>query len=171
MIQLAFEPAYDPYHAAFRVLQQVTFHNWAPVPIPRLKVLDLYLAEPARCTEIRLSGKLRASAKLAAECQPSIYGRRPASTAMFNRMSPIQDAAIQTLVLQGILDGDAFGQKLALRTELLLSDALEARILEINASLVNLLTFLCKDLEAIPFDGIKGLKDRTGLGEYRYDVS
>ncbi len=169
MIQLAFEPAFDPFHTAFRVLRQLEFRNDETVAINRMKILDVYMAEPVRCTEIRLAGPLRRAARLAAACQLPQYGRRPTTNALFNRMIPIQDAAIQTLVSRCFLDGDAYSQGQALRTELPLSDALVTRITNVNIAQKALMTFLCRDLDAVPTDGTKGLKDRTGLSEYRYD--
>lgn len=169
MIQLAFDPAYDPFHAAFRVLLQITYRRSIPIQLSRLKILDLYLVEPQRCLEIRLTGDLKKAARKAAQYQLPTYGHRPGSRALFDRMGPMQDAAIQTLVMQGVLDGDAFGKGAALKGEQLVGEKLQSRIdraIKENAGLLKFLT----DLDEIPFNGIKGLKDRTGLGEYRYDV-
>ncbi len=85
-------------------------------------------------------------------------------------MSPMQDAAIQTLVMQGLLDADAFSNGMAQRTEAPLSTKLSARIASSNESQKNLMTFLLLDLGEIGFNGPNGLKARTGLGEFRYDL-
>lgn len=170
MIQLAFEPAFDPFHAAFRVLRLVAYKGRTPTQLMRLKVLDLFLVEPRRCLEIRLSPPLKRAAKLAATNQPTIYGQRPSSTVLFNRMSPMQDAAIQTLVSQGFLDGDAFSQGQILVGDITIPRNLAARIAHVNVLQASLMKFLYSDLDDVPLDGPKGLKDRTGLGEYRYDI-
>jgi hypothetical protein len=169
MIQLAFDPAYDPFHAAFRFLRQIEFREGSPIEILRLKILDLYLLEPKRCLEIRLNGELKKKARRAAEFQPPTYGHRPGTKALFDRMGPMQDAAIQTLVMQGILDGDAFGQGKIVRGEQPLSAKLMDRISDANNSQTDLMNFLT-ELDQLPFNGAKGLKDRTGLGEFRYDL-
>jgi hypothetical protein len=170
MIQLAFEPAFDPFHSAFRILRQTEYRSASPVAITRAKILDVYIIEPARCLEIRLSGPLKKSAKLAAIHQPAVYGQRPATPVLFGRMSPMQDAAIQTLVLQGLLDGDAFGQGQLLKGDTPLPPDLASRIAAANMDNASLMSFLCRDLDELPLDGPKGLKDRTGLGEFRYDI-
>lgn len=169
MIQLAFEPAFDPFHAAFRVLRLAACKGGEPTQLMRLKVLDLFLVEPRRCLEIRVPPRLKKAAKLAADNQPAIYGQRPSSTVLFNSMSPMQDAAIQTLVSQGFLDGDAFSQGQILLGEIAVPSNLAYRITNVNVLQDTLMKFLCKDLEEIPLNGPKGLKNRTGLGEYRYD--
>ena len=170
MIQLAFEPAYDPFHSAFRMLRQVVFKKGKPLLIPRLKINDLYIAEPRRCLEIRLAGELKKAARKAAACQQATYGQRPSATNLFDRMAPMQDSAIQTLVNQGLFEADSFEQNLAALSERPLPAPLLARIRKANDSQADLLTFLLIDLEAVPFDGSNGLKDRTGLSEYRYDI-
>ncbi|SRR5258706_3236584 len=170
MIQLAFEPAFDPFHAAFRIFRQVVYRPGVPVQIMRIKILDLYLVEPRRCLDIRLPPQLKKPAKLAALNQPAIYGQRPSSAVLFNRMSPMQDAAIQTLVIQGMLDGDAFSQGQIIQGDTRVPEVLEARIRDVNVRQESLMSFLCKDLDGIALDGPKGLKDRTELGEYRYDI-
>jgi hypothetical protein len=170
MIQLAFEPAFDPFHCAFRLLRQLEFGMSKPVFLPRLKVLDVFVAEPRRCLDIRLQGDPKKAARLAAKCQKPTYGHRPSKQAFFNRMSPMQDAALQTLVTQGFFDQRAFENKLAQRTDKNLPEALLNRITTKNDDEAPLMEFVVQALNAVPFEGAGGLKDRTGLGEYRYDI-
>lgn len=170
MIQLAFEPAFDPFHGAFRLLRQLEYGDAKPFFIPRLKILDVFVAEPRRCLDIRLQGEPKKAARLAAKCQRPTYGHRPSKQALFNRMSPMQDAALHTLVIQGFLDQNAFGNKFAQRTSLAVPEQLYTRIAAVNLDEAPLMDFIVHALGAIPFDGAAGLKDRTGLGEYRYDI-
>lgn len=169
MIQLAFEPAFDPFHAAFRMLRQTEYAGEGPVYIPQMKILDVYVAEPRRCVEIRAPQQLKSAAKRAAACQRSTYGKRPSTNALFDRMSPMQDAAIETLVLQGFFDGDAFSQRKALRTEKPLPEGLVSQLRARNTADADLMSFL-RELSEFPFNGPQGLKARTGLAEYRYDL-
>lgn len=171
MIQLAFEPAFDPFHAVFRILRQIDHRSGHAVTVERAKILDVYVVEPARCIEIRLSGPPKKAARLAATQQPTVYGQRPSTPVLFSRMSPMQDAAIQTLVLQGLLDADAYGQGKLLKGEIPLPENLATRIRNANGEQVPLMSFLCTVLDDIAMDGPKGLKSRTGLGEFRYDLA
>ena len=170
MIQLAFDPAFDPFHAAFRFLRQAAFIGDRHLPITRSKLLDFFVAEPRRCLGIRLPPALKSAAKKAAECQVATYGHRPSAPSLFNRMSPMQDAAIQTLVIHGILDGDAFTRGFFALSENPLPPALADRVEKSNLDQFVLMDFLCNKLDNIPYDGINGLKHRTGIGEYRYDL-
>ncbi|TXN13858.1 hypothetical protein FV219_04205 [Methylobacterium sp. WL122] len=170
MIQLAFEAAYDPFHAAYRILRQLVFRDGMVLPVTRAKILDVFIAEPQRCQEIRLSNPFKKSARAAAKCQMVIYGRRPPTSLFFNRMSPMQDAAIQTLVNRDILDVSAYKAGLLAYGRLKIEGKLLDRILLSNAEQIDLMKFLCCDLDQLPLGGANGLKDRTHLGEYRYDL-
>lgn len=170
MIQLAYEPAFDPFHTAFRLLRQADTKELPRGRIERVKILDVFMAEPRRCLKIRVPQKFKKSAAKAAACQPPTYGRRPTTNALYNRMSPMQDAALQTLVLHGLLDADAFAEGWVLRTEFDLSEALQRRITSVDIAQADLTSFLFSELNSIPLDGANGLKDRTGIGEYRYDI-
>jgi hypothetical protein len=81
----------------------------------------------------------------------------------------MQDAAIQTLVLQGLLAHGPFENGEALRSDRELDSNLRARVDRANSIDRDLLGFL-QDLDEIPFNGPSGLKARTGIGEYRYDL-
>jgi hypothetical protein len=78
----------------------------------------------------------------------------------------MQDAAIQTLVMQGVLDGDAFGMGQVRLVEEALPVELSMKVQAANADQSDLMTFLFNDLDAVPFEGLNGLKDRTGLGSF-----
>lgn len=82
----------------------------------------------------------------------------------------MQDAALQTLVLKGLLDADAFTCGLFAMTAKPLPADLTARIADSNLKQHDLMEFLCVRLDNIPYDGVNGLKHRTHLGEYRYDI-
>ena len=170
MIQIAFEPAFDPFHTTFRLLQQLEYRGRQQVEIARLKILDVFVAEPRRCMDIRLPLNLKKVGKSAAACQSATYGHRPSKQVFFNRMVPIQNAALQTLVMKKFLDDVEFQKGFALRTIQPLPDELRHRIEEVNGVELALLDFLVNKLDVIPFHGLGGLKDRTGLGEYRYDL-
>lgn len=154
MIQLAFEPAFDPFHCAFRLLRQAEMQADSATKIERVKILDVFVAEPRRCSNIRVPPQLRKAAGRAAACQHPTYGSRPATSSFFDRMSPMQDAAIQTLVLHGLFDADAFDERHVLRTNFALNEDLKHRIEIANTNQQSLMSFLFRDLDSIPLDGI-----------------
>jgi hypothetical protein len=73
--------------------------------------------------------------------------------------------------MHGFLGAEAFGEGVAALTDRILPDGLSRRIEVANASQQKLLEFLFVQLDEIPFGGPGGLKDRTHLGEFRYDIT
>lgn len=88
MIQLAFEPAFDPFHGAFRLLRQAIFRGSKYSTVSRAKLTDFFVAEPRRCLDIRVPPALKGAAKRAAATQVPTYGRRPSASNLFNRSRP-----------------------------------------------------------------------------------
>ncbi|MDA9918524.1 hypothetical protein N9D37_01365 [Erythrobacter sp.] len=169
MIQISFEPAFDPYHTAFRFLAQ-TRYVAEPIAAQRARIFDIYVLEPFRVKDIRVPQKLKSKAKAAANCQRPLYGRRPSSQSLYNRMRPIHDAALQTLALHGAMNMTTFEHdKLNLVSSWLSTKAVSAIDREVER-LEPLLEFLHETLAEFSFDGVGGIKDRTKLGEFKYDV-
>ena len=85
-------------------------------------------------------------------------------------MEGIQQAALQTLCLQGFFDRDSFLEGRIRAGQRNLPDELRFFITEKNSQDAVLLTFLFDNLLSFDFDGPDGIKARTGLMEYRYDA-
>lgn len=169
MIQLAYQPAYDPYHTAFRLLRLTMGKPTAAFKIDQLRILDFYLAFPSLVSDIE--GLKRKVKTAGLDEIPPAYGELPSAGVIFRQMAPIQEAAIQTLCLQGIFDFDkeAFFTGSVSLLEARLSDQLLSSVFKKNQEEQNLMAFLLSVLFELPLDGPNGLKHRTGLMEHRYD--
>lgn len=169
MIQIAYQPAYDPYHTAFRLLRLTAAQPRKSFKIEQLRILDFYLAFPSFVLSIE-GMKLKVK-RAGLNESPDMYVDLPSAIAIFRQMAPIQDAAIQTLCLQGIFD---FEKETFLKSHIRLSDRglpkpLVEPVTERNREENVLIDFLLNELYQIPLEGVKGLKHRTGLLEHRYD--
>ena len=169
MIQIAFEPAYDPYHTAFRFLLQGKYAAES-IQIAKARIVDIFVLEPFRIERIRVPNSMRRSKSLAVSCQPPFYGQRPSTQSLFNQARAIQDAALQTMALRGLISLDKFelGQLRVIEENF--PKEMSILINEQTEKLRPALQFLLDDLGQFPFDGRGGMKDRTQLGEFKYDV-
>jgi hypothetical protein len=79
MIQLSFQPAFDSFHAVYRILRLGTIINqFGPLHIDFVRILDFYLLFPFRIGEIRLHPQHRKFKKLAAShLSAKPYGHGP----------------------------------------------------------------------------------------------
>ena len=168
MIQLAYQPAYDPFHTVLRLIRIALFLQ-AP-SVEQARIADFYLSFPTRLGEVTFPKGLRGRLRGALAQAPATYGTPPADEMVIRRMRPIQDAAIQTLVGSGSFDADAYETGTLKLDEAAVSESLMKRAGALNdeqAALVGLLRDL---INAVPLEGENGLKHRTGLGEHRYDA-
>ncbi|WP_298330323.1 ABC-three component system middle component 5 [Asticcacaulis sp.] len=172
MIQLSYQAAFDPYHAAFRLLRlAVLLESAGAVTKTAAKIIDFFILFPFRIDEITFTQKHRKFKRLAkkyAYTRP--YGLQPSPRAIFQRMTALQDASIDTLTAHGYLDVEAANRDL-FRLGASLPQDLRDRIEAANAhvSQKELVEFVLA-ISEYPVPGPSGLKARSGLMEYRYDA-
>jgi hypothetical protein len=169
VIQLAYQPAYDPFHTVLRLIRIADFIK-TPPSVAQMRISDFYLSFPARLNDVKFPRGMRGRLKSALANAPVSYGAAPADETVMRKMRPIQDAAVQTLVGNGSLDHAAFeAGTIALDPESV-SEKLLARARALNGEQEALLGLIRDLIAAVPLEGVDGLKHRTGLGEHRYDA-
>lgn len=170
-MQLTYEPAFDPLHSIFRALR-LREALGASFRLPRdlFRILDFYLLYPTGLRHMPLRSihlKLKRLAASTKRAEP--YGPRPGDPILFERMRPFQDAAVETLALQGFLSTDALGKGWVENAGKPIPAILAGRVETANSSEGNLLSAL-RAIAQYPLEGPNGLKDRSGLLEHRYDA-
>src|SRR5574344_1838724 len=97
MTQLCYQPAFDPFHAIYRLLRlRDSVLRIVALPTDHIRILDYYLLLPFRMDCVRLQPKHRKFKKLSdtySYAKP--YGEIPEDRVLFNRMSAIQTAALE----------------------------------------------------------------------------
>jgi hypothetical protein len=172
MIQLTFQPAFDPFHAVFRTLRLrpiITQHG--PLHRDHVRIVDFYLLFPFRIAGIRLAPQHRKYRKLAKEYEEKKpYGNQPEDSSVFARMELMQLAALDTLAKRNLLNPERWALGEVAATSISTPAPLGARIEEVNAQEADLVAFLEILVSDYEFLGPHGLKDRTHLAESRYDA-
>ncbi|AMX95904.1 MULTISPECIES: ABC-three component system middle component 5 [Mesorhizobium] len=172
MTQLSFQPAFDAFHAVFRFLRlRNVLGPSEALAYDKLRILDFYLLFPHKVRDIRLTAQHQKFKKLSdryAFTKP--YGELPDARLVFERMRPMQAAAIQTLAAKSLVSVDALAQKEVRATGSTIPRSLAERVAEINESQSDLMDFLATLASDYPLQGDNGLKARTGLLEHRYDA-
>ena len=172
MIQFTFQPALDPFHSIFRLLRlRRLFPERAPLHRDHVRILDFYLLFPFRIGSIRFQRQdmhFRSLARRYEQSKP--YGEQPEDRIIFNRMEPMQIAALETLSKRELIEPDEWKVAAVAPTATLVPEQLAARIEELNAQEPDLISFLEVLASRYELLGSDGLKARTGLLEYRYDA-
>jgi hypothetical protein len=97
------------------------------------------------------------------------YGAMPDDNSIFARMELFQRAAAISLVQSGHLSAEAWETDEVAFTTLQLPTLLAARCTTLNVRMADIMNILCQIQARYTLGGRDGLKDRTGLLEYRYD--
>jgi hypothetical protein len=172
MIQLTFQPAFDPFHAVFRSLRlHHIIEQYGPLHRDQVRIVDFYLLFPFRIAGVRLlrqHGKYRKLAQDYEQKKP--YGNQPEDSNVFARMELMQLTALDTLAKHDLISSERWEQGEVAGTLTRIPLPLRPRIAEINAEEVDLLEFLEVLVSEYEFLGPNGLKSRTHLLESRYDA-
>ena len=170
MIQLTYQAAFDPFHAIFRLLRLWPVLKRGPLPYDSVRILDFYLLFPFRVSEFRFLRphlKYRILASGYADTKP--YGEQPDSRSVFIRMAPMQNAALNTLAANGMIDEDQLIVGWVQIKEVSLPGDVAERVKAANERQSDLMEFLSVLATEYELQGPNGLKARSGLLEHRYD--
>jgi hypothetical protein len=172
MIQLSYQQAFDPFHAVYRLLRlRNLIRQRGHLHVDAVRILDFYLLFPFRADAIRLAPQHRRFKKLSFQYESTRpYGAQPEDRTIFERMEPMQTAALETLAVRHLIDPDELIMGRVTTTSEALPEELAQRIEDANgqdAPLMDFLSTLASDYDLI---GPHGLKARTGLLEHRYDA-
>lgn len=170
---LTYEPAFDPLHTMFRAFR-LREGLGQPFRLPRdlFRILDFYLLFPASLQNVRFRPEhQRLKRQAAGTKRAPPYGQRPNDAMLFERMRPFQNAALDTLALQGFFSNEALNEGWVAPGEKPWPPELALRVEATNAEEANLIAALRTMASEYLLEGANGLKDRTGLLEHRYDAA
>lgn len=166
---LVYHPVGDPYHCAFRLLSVLLELASPKIEWEKLRILDFYMLFPHLLKEVRVPDELKGAKAQLKEIAPP-YETLPSPKRLMFELSKIQDNAVKSLVAKGIIDRGAFVEEMVLLNAFVVPQKLRDHITNHEQRNTFWYKFLVSDFLAIPLLGIKGLKERTGLMEYRYDI-
>lgn len=165
---LIYHPAYDAYHCVFRMLVVINAVQFLETDKARL--LDFYLIFPSAISKIRLPQNLASGRKIAKDLKNS-YRDPINSVSSFRELHQIQLAALKCIAASGLIDINKFSKGIIERTEQPIPEFLLLQIKNFIVTQGDIAKFILNDLSALPLNGPDGLKHRTELLEYRYDLT
>lgn len=165
---LIYHPVYDAHHSLFRML--FTLDLEYEIEIDKARILDFYLLFPALVKDIRLFPSLSRK-KSEAKKFINIYHDPVAPKDMFRNMREIQLSALRCLVATEYLDKTRFEQGYLTKTSAELPEEIRTLLHQYRSEREPIASFILNDLAEIKLLGPDGLKDRTNLMEYRYDLA
>ena len=162
---MIYHPRNDIYHCCFRLLSILKSYDH-PITIEKIRIIDFYLVYPNFVKEITLPRK-NGNTKL-----KNMYAKLPApfeimpnKKILFSELKSFQYSAISLLRAKSLIE---IKEKTISKTSdywLLPNGFFEENNILNDETQVQLI----KCLSSIELIGTQGLKQRTGLMEYRYD--
>jgi len=183
MQSLLYSAAQDPYHTIFRILCILQSHESGmlmqedssfKIELERMQIYDFYVCFPWTLASLAgsntISNFIKSQNLLKNKYVNNEYEKIPSSQVMFFNMNPIQCFSIESLVVKNIIDYENYKNGyLKLNSENVQTELI-ACISNYIKKHQNLFDFIVNYLSQLPLKGRSGLKDRSRLKEYRYDI-
>ena len=165
-----YHPAFDVYNCMFRMLRILTHGTIKSIEENKIKLLDFYFLFPGLVKNIRVKMEhIREKNAVSATGNPYNSGSvENQARHVFERIKPIQELALGQLEKIGIIRRDAHDVITLISKEL--PGEIAKKIERANIKTKELADFVCETLCCYDLSGTGGLKDRTGLMEFRYDA-
>ena len=164
-----YHPAFDVYNCMFRFLQLLNHENVNEINKNKLRILDFYLLFPGLIENIKIKSEHRKFKRQFVSIDNRYNTSSVASQArqVFERIKPFQNLALCQLAKKKhiTIDTNEIIELNATKLSREIINLFEQS--NINKDLVN---FLCCELYEYELNGLNGLKDRTGLMEFKYDA-
>jgi len=166
---LLYHPMYDPYHCAYRILTVLESVQSDRIEIERIRIADFFFLFPHLVGTIVLPQGTQKIRSVARKLENNYVGVINSKRA-YEQLKHIQLTTLRGLAARGILVPDPLVDGWVQRSsEDLRSDV--RQIVENSALNMNdVQKFVVDVLVQLPLAGKGGLKNRSGLSEYRYDV-
>ncbi len=165
---LIYSPVFDIYHCCYRAIRILRKTPSVELEIERWRILDFYLLFPVLMTDFRFPTEYKEFRRLIPSKQGK-YRNVGDPKRIFFRMEPFQSAALNFLASHGvILSRDLIDRRKIKWNEAACPPQLKNLVdNEADDPVIQLLTgpFMSIDLF-----GKSGLKARSDLFQYRYDV-
>ena len=168
---LTYQPQNDIYNGIFRILSILMYDTSRAYPLDLLRILDFYYVFPNFINEIRLPSTIIKYREFFKKLNKNTYFPQGNKRQIFYQLTKIQNESFNTLVSRNILDRGSFEKEIIrLNDDVDIAPFLCEQIYYRNEENKDIIDFLVNKLSKITFWGKDGLKARSGLMEYRYDI-
>jgi hypothetical protein len=165
---LIYHHAFDIYNCVFRMLQLLTHMKQNEIEVDRLRIWDFYLTFPNEARNIRYPSSLSELKSIFKKKELNPYEDLIDSKRIIERMKSYQLSALKCIASYGLIDSTLLGKNIVRRTDKGIPKELADKFLELTIEKANIIKLIIGFWE-LPLYGKLGLKERTGLIEFKYD--
>lgn len=165
---LIYHPAFDIYNCVFRMLQLLTHMKQEEVEVDRLRIWDFYLTFPNEARHISYPITLSDLKAIFKKKEPNPYEDLIDSKRILERMKSFQLSALKCIASYGLVDSMLLAKNIVRRTDKEIPKEISDKFFDLTIEKSNVIKLIVGFWE-LPLYGKLGLKDRTGLIEFKYD--
>lgn len=165
---LIYHPAFDIYNCVFRMLQLLTHMKLEEVEVDRLRIWDFYLTFPNEARNISYPNSLLELRGVFKKRDSNPYEDLIDPKKIIERMKSFQLSALKCIASYGLIDTKLLAKNIVKRTSKEIPKELSDKFIELTIEKANIIKLIVGFWE-LPLYGKLGLKDRTGLIEFKYD--
>lgn len=167
---LIYHPAQDANHCVFRTLLLLEHTVHEDIALELYRLLDFYILFPHLLKLINpLPTELRGYKRFLSNIPEPFESMRNTKRIMYE-LESLQTVALHNLLAKQIIDVTSFKVKRLKRTDEPLPSDLNSAIQSSDMVQKEWFRMVVNELPLVNFGGGKGLKKRTGLMEFRYDM-
>ena len=167
---LTYHPAYDVNHCAYRLLLILESAQNQRIKWEVLRMIDFYILFPSLLKQLSLP-KEYIKVRKHFNSIPQTYETISNPTRLMFELANIQIAGLTSLIAKNLISKEEFAEDYVLRTKMPVPNELNDKILNDDLRKAGWFIFLTSEFSKIDFYGPRGLKSRTGLMEFKYDIS
>lgn len=162
---LVYHPAFDVYHGLFRALLLLESTPGKSMPTDTLRIIDLYFVFPYLLAELDFPRGAGAKGRKLAGTR-SRFNTLPSPRVFLGQVKGLHMLIAAALAGRSLVSADALEDGIVARTATSIPEGLLGQA---TAEDIELAQYLGTNIATVPLLGKRGLKDRSGLMEFRYD--
>lgn len=166
---LTYHPIHDPSHCIFRMLCLSEDLEEEKNHIELIRILDFFILFPYTMASMSLPREFNDARKVFKEIETP-YENLPTPSHLMFELSTIQDQAIKSLMAKGIVENAELSAGYFSVRKAIVPTEITKLITECSFRKTEWYKVLLGRIAKLPLKGKGGLKDRSGLMEYRYDT-
>lgn len=165
---IIYHPAFDAYHGVLRIFS-ICKSTGVSLEIEKLKIADFYLVFPEHLVSMRLPQKFTRWKKYSRKVFND-YKNSQHKRTLFYSYSKVSRVSLGILLAKGVIDAESYKKGMVSLLECDDCNDLVNVSEKFQCRLDGYFEFITQMALEVPLYGKDGLKDRSGLLEYRNDV-
>lgn len=171
---LVYNQAFDMYHCVYRLVSILSYFNRGDyVEIERLRIWDYYLLFPQELKKIRLRRDEKEIKLLITDlinAQNTPYNKFIDNRKMFEKVRSYQMNALKCMASYGIINADFISTNRITKLSMELFEKYKEKFEPMRELEKNVIKLMTSHFYFMSLYGEYGLKQRTGLLEFKYDA-